>query len=470
VTQEAQRTQSAPTGTPVQDATASTPTLLVVGAGPKAVAIAAKRHMLAKLGYPMPQVRIIDRQGVATHWTGKAGFTDGHQFLGTRPEKDIGFPYLSACWGDKELSRAVAKEMVHLSWQSFLIDQWRYADWIDRGRTRPTHREWSQYLQWVAEQVEVDLCVGEVTSITTTSDQQHWRLTCHPKEGGTPFTVTGDGLVMTGPGTPLTIPGQPKAHPRIMDGASFWLRSEEFAQLRSHVAQPLNIGVIGTGETAAAIAVALVDALRDAAFIEVISPYGVLYSRDEGFEENRLFSDPDGRLANLLGDHQHAANWLQLSERDRREFVRRTDRGVFSLKAMEELSNAENVRSVLGTVRRIHANDTTVRVESEYDGKVQHDEYDYVVVARGFDALWFRHLLDAVTHARMAELTHSFDGSSIELAILEDLSLNGFMPKLHLPMLAGIAQGPGFPNLSCLGLLADRILASYSASTFTMRE
>jgi hypothetical protein len=28
-------------------------------------------------------------------------------------------------------------------------------------------------------------------------------------------------------------------------------------------------------------------------------------------------------------------------------------------------------------------------------------------------------------------------------------------------MLAAIAQGPGFPNLSCLGLLADRILAAY---------
>ena len=460
MTQEAKNTQSAPTDSSAGDTTASTPTLLVVGAGPKAVAIAAKRYMLAKLGYPVPHVRVIDRQGVATHWTGKAGFTDGHQFLGTRPEKDIGFPYLSTCWGDKELSRAVAKEMVHLSWQSFLIDQLRYADWIDRGRTRPTHREWSQYIQWVAEKVELELCVGEVTSIATTSDQQHWRLTCHSAEGGASFTVPGNGLVMTGPGTPLAILGQPKAHPRIMDGASFWLRSEEFAHLRSHVTQPLNIGVIGTGETAAAIVVALVDALRDSAFIEVISPYGVIYSRDEGFEENRLFSDPDGRLASLLGDHQHAANWLQLSEHDRREFVRRTDRGVFSLKAMEELSNAENVRSMLGTVRRIHANDTTVRVESEYDGKMKHDEYDYVVVARGFDALWFRHLLDEVTHARMGEATHSFDGRTIEHAITGDLSLAGFMPKLYLPMLAGIAQGPGFPNLSCLGLLADRILAS----------
>jgi mycobactin lysine-N-oxygenase len=219
--------------------------------------------------------------------------------------------------------------------------------------------------------------------------------------------------------------------------------------------------VIGTGETAAAIVVALVDALRDSAFIEVISPYGVIYSRDEGFEENRLFSDPDGRLASLAGEHQHEANWLQLSERDRREFVRRTDRGVFSLKTMEELSKAENVRSVLGSVRRVDARDTSVRVESEYEGKIKYDEYDYIMVARGFDALWFRHLLDKVTYTRMAEMTHSFDRRIIEQAIAEDLSLNSFIPKLHLPMMAGIAQGPGFPNLSCLGLLADRILASY---------
>ena len=461
MTKEAKTAQSASAATSVKHAAESTPTLLVLGAGPKGVAIAAKRHMLAKLGYPVPNVRIVDQHGVASHWSGKAGYTDGNQLLGTRPEKDIGFPYLSACWGDKALSQAVAKEMVHLSWQSYLIDQLRYSDWIDRGRTRPTHGEWSKYIQWVAERVELDLCVAEVTKIATTADQKHWQLICQPSEREAPVILTGEGLVMTGPGKPLTIPGQPKEHLCIMDGESFWLHVEEFAQLRLQVKKPLDIGVIGTGETAAAIVLALVDALRSSAFIEVISPFGVIYSRDEGFEENRLFSDPDGRLAGLYGDHQHAANWLQLSERDRREFVRRTDRGVFSLRAMKEISSAENVRSVLGTVRRIHANDTSVRVESEYDGKLKHDEYDYVVVARGFDALWFRHLLDERTHARLAEVTHSFDGRTIEHAIAVDLSLDGFKPKLHLPMLAGIAQGPGFPNLSCLGLLADRILASY---------
>src|SRR6266849_3279181 len=258
VTKEANAAQSSPATTQVEHAAESLPTLLVLGVGPKAVAIAAKRHVLAKLGYSVPHVQIVDRQGLASNWSGKAGFTDGNQLLGTRPEKDIGFPYLSACWGDKALSRAVAKEMLHLSWPGYLIDQLRYADWIDRGRTRPTHSEWSKYIQWVAEKVGLDLCVAEVMQIGTTADQKNWQLTCQPSAGGTPFTLTGDGLVMTGPGTPITIPVQPEEHPRIMDGASFWLRIGEFVQLRLQVKTPLNIGVIGTGETAAAIVVALV--------------------------------------------------------------------------------------------------------------------------------------------------------------------------------------------------------------------
>ena len=42
-----------------------------------------------------------------------------------------------------------------------------------------------------------------------------------------------------------------------------------------------------------------------------------------------------------------------------------------------------------------------------------------------------------------------------------DLSVSGLAPPLHLPVMAGLAQGPGFPNLSCLGLLSDRILRRY---------
>jgi mycobactin lysine-N-oxygenase len=53
--------------------------------------------------------------------------------------------------------------------------------------------------------------------------------------------------------------------------------------------------------------------------------------------------------------------------------------------------------------------------------------------------------------------------SSLECAIGDDLAVAGLHPRLHLPVLAGVAQGPGFPNLSCLGLLADRVLGAYAA-------
>jgi hypothetical protein len=46
----------------------------------------------------------------------------------------------------------------------------------------------------------------------------------------------------------------------------------------------------------------------------------------------------------------------------------------------------------------------------------------------------------------MAEVTHPFDGRTIERAIAEDLSLKGFTPKLHLPMLAAIAWDQVFPT------------------------
>ena len=46
----------------------------------------------------------------------------------------------------------------------------------------------------------------------------------------------------------------------------------------------------------------------------------------------------------------------------------------------------------------------------------------------------------------------------MERSIGFSLAVDNLTPALHLPMLAGLAQGPGFPNLSCLGLLADRIL------------
>jgi mycobactin lysine-N-oxygenase len=54
-------------------------------------------------------------------------------------------------------------------------------------------------------------------------------------------------------------------------------------------------------------------------------------------------------------------------------------------------------------------------------------------------------------------------GTELERRIEGDLSVADLSPPLHLPLMAGLAQGPGFPNLSCLGLLSDRILRRYVA-------
>jgi mycobactin lysine-N-oxygenase len=81
-----------------------------------------------------------------------------------------------------------------------------------------------------------------------------------------------------------------------------------------------------------------------------------------------------------------------------------------------------------------------------------------VVVAIGFDARWFEGLLG--NRARR-ELEGALAGEGLERRIAVDLSIEGLSPPLHVPVLAGLAQGPGFPNLSCLGLLSDRILRRY---------
>src|SRR5215831_12929734 len=136
------------------------PMLAVVGAGPKGIAIAAKARALAAVGLPAPRVVLVDRSEVAGNWSGRQGYTSGLLPLGTPPEKDVGYPYVPS-WGDA--SADVLAAMARYSWQRHLIRRGVYSDWIDRGRMRPTHRQWSAYLREVAEAVEAEIVSGVVT-------------------------------------------------------------------------------------------------------------------------------------------------------------------------------------------------------------------------------------------------------------------------------------------------------------------
>ncbi|HEX6506073.1 MAG TPA: SidA/IucD/PvdA family monooxygenase [Chloroflexota bacterium] len=415
-------------------------TLLVIGAGPKALSIAAKRQVLQKLGFPVPELIVVDRRGVATSWSGESGLTDGTPVLGTPPEKDVGFPYDSSTWGS--LNATVNAEMMAFSWHSYLMSTGSYSSWIDRGKPQPTHRAWSRYLRWVASRLDLRVEVEEIREITVRGDR--WVVSCGDPEHGEAHTFAGDGLVITGTGTPTRVPGQPEKHHRVMDGMTFWMRRRKL----EHKGCPVSVAVVGTGETAASIVVALIESLHPHSSIDIISATGVPYSRGESYEESRLFSNP-------------SPEWYHLTEHHRREFLHRTDRGVFSMRAQETIDRAENVRSLPGQVTHVDASDEHVLIDIRYGDEVERAAYDFVVVAIGFNPLSFLSLLDSSALARIIRPLGNLDRGRIERAIGYDLAVEGSLPRLHLPMLAGLQQGPGFPNLSCLGLLSDRVLADY---------
>src|ERR1039458_9106285 len=198
-------------------------------------------------------------------------------------------------------------------------------------------------------------------------------------EGG---TLEADGIVVTGPGPPVTMPGQPSEHPLVLDGRSYWQHAGELG----HRAR--NICVIGSGETAAWVVITLARHCHQHSTIDVLTSRGVLYSRGESYDENRFYSDP--------GD------WPRLAESHRREFLERTDRGVFSVQAEATLNQLRGFRTLAGRALAIEAGQRQVVGTIGYGGGRERVAYDLVVVARGFDGHWFERLLGGAATARLA--------------------------------------------------------------------
>ncbi|MFE2586678.1 SidA/IucD/PvdA family monooxygenase [Streptomyces sp. NPDC059378] len=442
--------------------------VIVIGAGPKGIALAAKASTVSKLKIAdVPEILLLDPHGPAANWSGKHGYTTGNHELATPPMKDVGYPYRSTCWGNSEHDNSVNSAMLKFSWQSYLIATQGeatnpFADWVDRGSPPPQLKKWAAYLTWVAQRTEnseiVRFDYREARRINIDEKFEKWVVTVEDLTTGVTEDLHADALVISGPGRSLPVKNQGQSRGRLMDAEHVWNHIPQMKEeavraatlLRSAAGIPevdhsepeasISTYVIGDGGAASSVILSLLDSMGSACDIKIVSLAGVTYSRGESYDENRHYSDP--------------TEWQTFDSETRKRFLRHTANGVFSLEAKKAFNQRENLETVYGEVHKVEDNGVRVRIDLK-DGRTM--MCDYAIIARGFDAKWWTSILGDSAQQRIQEICRG-DIKMIGELIGYHLEVRNLEPSLHLPMLAGMTQGPGFPSLGCLGLLSDRIL------------
>jgi mycobactin lysine-N-oxygenase len=443
--------------------------LLIVGAGAKATAIAVKVHVLNSLGLGPISLKIVEASEPAASWTGRNGMTSGEEPLAIPPIKDVGFPYQShQSFGDArgdEIDRA----MMAFTWQRHMIERHQYVRWVNAGSPPIQHREYGRYLAWALQRATagVELVHGRVTSVSllvpaTGDGGERWGIEVAGSDGEQRYV--GRALALTGPGVHRPFPHDRRAEKRI-----FHCDSRRIELARIPIDETPDIAIVGGGESALSC-VAFLRAFRPEARLTIYTPTLPL-SRGESFLENRVFSDPD------------EVRWDTLDERTRRDFVKHCDRGVFDPQTLASIAYDEHCRFVTGRVVYVDASEhgRGLRVVCRTAGGGLQGlggaaagpggevvvEHGYVVNCTGFDLLeqlrgLFSPTLRAAIERRVGKVWDCPPGS--EIPIGRNLELAGLFPRLYIPGLGALRQGPGFANLGCLGLLANRVLEPLCAA------
>ncbi len=417
--------------------------LLIVGAGAKAAAIATKVHVANRLGLGPISLKIVEGTERAASWLGRNGMTSGEEPLAVTPIKDIGFPYQSHReFG--EAGEALDAATMSFSWQQYLIGRRRYARWIDAGSPAVRHRNYGEYLTWVLSRASegVSHVEGRVTEVSLDPEGGGWEVEAGEASGSTRHRC--GALVLTGPGIHRSFPHEPEVALRV-----FHCDSErvEFARLPED--RGCDVAVVGGGESALSC-VMFLRGFRPRCRFTIYTPM-LPMSRGESFLENRVFSNPD------------EVEWGALDLGTRRDFVKHSDRGVFDPPSLAAIAYDDRCRFVTGRVTDVAAvsSGDGVRLEYESPEGSGGGEHEYVVNCTGFDLLaqlreLFAPQLQAEIERRVGPLWATSRGT--EIPIGRFLELQGLSPRLQIPGLAGLSQGPGFANLGALGLLANRVL------------
>jgi mycobactin lysine-N-oxygenase len=430
--------------------------LLIVGAGAKAAAIAAKVHVLngliARARERPIRLTIVEATERAASWSGRNGMTSGEEPLAIPPIKDVGFPYQShELLG--ELGEAVNHAITEFTWQRYLIDGGGYARWVNAGSPAVEHREYGRYLTWVLARATAGIThvSGRVTRISLQApasrgprarEQDRWALEVSAPTG--PRRYHCRALVLTGPGVHRPLP-----HDKEVDKRIFHCDSRRSELARIPAGESSEIAIVGGGESALSC-VAFLRSFRPEAHLTVYTPT-LPMSRGESFLENRVFSNPD------------EVAWSALDLRMRRDFVRHCDRGVFDPNTLASIAGDERCRFVTGRVTHVAATGDGDGLSVSYSSAtgLDSERYDFLVNCTGFDLL--EQLRGLFPPAVRTEIERRVGAvwdrpAGTEVAIGRALELDGMRPRLHIPGLAALSQGPGFANLGSLGLLADRVL------------
>jgi mycobactin lysine-N-oxygenase len=330
-----------------------------------------------------------------------------------------------------------------------MIARRHYARWVDAGSPQVRHRDYGEYLTWVLSRATegVEHLRARVSQVSLDEEGERWVVETE-EDGGT-SRHTCRALVLTGPGIHRAFPHEPAVADRVFHCDS---KREEFARIPE--GERCDVAIVGGGESALSATMFLRE-LRPECRFTIYTPL-LPMSRGESFLENRVFSNPD------------TVEWESLDQRTRRDFVKHSDRGVFDPPSLAKIAYDDRVEFALGRVADVGAatQGEGVRLEYESPEGVASSEHDFVANCTGFDLLaQMRTLFPAKVREEIESRVGGLwdQPAGAEVPIGRHLELLGMSPRLHIPGLAGLSQGPGFANLGALGLLSNRVLQPYLA-------
>lgn len=403
----------------------------------------------------VPEIIVIECNSAGSAWSGSNEYSNGFETLCTPGEKDVGFPY-DDTWDEDGARPSVASEIyARFSFGAYMVAEGRFANWVDRERDHPSHSRFADYIGWVFAEAEQNIVQGEVSRIRY--DGTLWQVTYFVR--GKEHTIAVDGVVLSGNGEPRPITIAQDVPPgRIFTAETFWKSRHTLADPN----RQLEIAVAGDGGSAGTIVAWLARRFVETeSRIFSISPMGTLFPRGDGHAERRWFTDP--------------SDWPRLSIAHRRKLMERTEAGVISMRNKRVIDGSAQIAYQVGHLREVRADDDDkLALVIEYDKRVGDPvSADFLVNAIGFDAWTRLSLVDLPAAQALATppppvtaMPPKTARDQVEEAILPDLSMPpsyGFPAGLHVPALAGLAQGPGMGNLGCLGAMAQRILQAYES-------